>query len=209
MLPTQVEVENAAQHAWVAHGGAGRAAALLVDALRAEHGEACFDARLDCAVVAVTAQADAAAGGDSADRAGDGAGLLHVRTAAGEVFSAPHVVMAAPPLSVLQRIAITPTPPAEWRRCAERCFMGCYTKAVVLYDAPFWRERGLSGTCMRLAEWETAAQSHRPTRPTACFASADRSSNPCCDPRRAQRAQGPTRTPLRDMGPYCLGESRA
>lgn len=179
-LPTQVEVENAAQHAWVAHGGVGRAAALLVHALRAEHGEACFDARLDCAVVAVTAQADAAessAGGD---------GLLHVRTAAGEVFSAPHVVMAAPPLSVLQRIAITPTPPAEWRRCAERCFMGCYTKAVVLYDAPFWRERGLSGTCMRLAEWEIAAQSHQSTRPTACFACAGGSPNPRYDPRRAQ-----------------------
>ena len=31
--------------------------------------------------------------------------------------------------------------------------MGCYTKCVVLYDAPFWRERGLSGTCMRLA-WD-------------------------------------------------------
>ena len=44
-----VEVENAAQHAWVANGGVGRAAALLVEALQAEHGEGRFDARLNTA----------------------------------------------------------------------------------------------------------------------------------------------------------------
>ena len=139
-----VEVDDAAQHAWVAHGGVGRAAGLLVDALRAEHGDGRFEARLDCPVVAVAAP-DGGGGG------GGGSGLLRVRTAAGEVLTTPHVVMAAPPVTVLQRIALTPAPPAEWRRCAERSFMGCYTKAVALYDAPFWRGRGLSGTCMRLA----------------------------------------------------------
>ena len=150
-----VEVDNAAQHAWVAHGGVGRAAALLVDALRAEHGEGRFEARLDCAVVAVSAD-DVDGGGDGSgdgggSSGGGGGGLLRVRTAAGEVLSTPHVVMAAPPVTVLQRVALTPAPPVEWRRCAERSFMGCYTKAVALFDAPFWRERGLSGTCMRLA----------------------------------------------------------
>ena len=52
-----------------------------------------------------------------------------------------------------RKAPLKPAPPVAWVHMAQRAFMGCYTKAIVVYDAPFWRERGLSGTAMRLA-WD-------------------------------------------------------
>ena len=132
-----VEVENAAQQWWVGGGGMGRVAPLLVETLRREHGSR-LDARLGSPVRRVEKL--------------DG-GRLGVCLGSGEALVAAHVLLALPPTACLERIELRPAPPPEWQRCAARAFMGCYTKCVVLYDAPFWRERGLSGTCMRLA-WD-------------------------------------------------------
>ena len=138
-----VEVDQAAQQWWVGNGGAGRAAARLIEVLSAEHGRdksGGFEARLGCPVVSVTQQADSGVGP-----------FLRIETAAGDAVDCDHVILAVPPISVRDRIQLNPAPPREWELCASRAFMGCYTKAVALYDHPFWRERGLSGTCMRIA----------------------------------------------------------
>ena len=132
-----VEVEKAAQQWWVGGGGMGRVAPLLVEELHRQHG-ARLDARLGSPVRRVERL--------------DG-GRLCVCLGSGEALVAAHVLLALPPTACLERIELRPAPGPEWQRCAARAFMGCYTKCVVLYDAPFWRERGLSGTCMRLA-WD-------------------------------------------------------
>ena len=134
------EVRGGAQDWWAGGGGAGRAAPLLLARLRAEHA-ATFEARLGCAVAQVVAEPEAGGGG------------VTVHTARGEAFRAAQAVLALPPTAALERVALSPEPPVAWRHMAQRSFMGCYTKAVAVYDAPFWRERGLSGTAMRLA-WD-------------------------------------------------------
>lgn len=130
------EVRNGAQEVWAGDGGAGRAAPLLLAKLRAEHPEH-FEARLSCPAVEVRAEGE----------------LLQIRTAAGDVLGARHALLAIPPTAALERVRISPPPPVAWLHAAQRSFIGCYTKAIAVFDEPFWRARGLSGTAMRV-KWD-------------------------------------------------------
>lgn len=78
----------------------------------------------------------------------EGPGNLLVTTTHQE-FRARHVVLALPPALAVARITLT--------TLAERVaglaavtpvWMGATTKAVAVYDEPFWRERGLSGSAV-------------------------------------------------------------
>ncbi len=63
----------------------------------------------------------------------------------GEQVRARHVVLALPPTHV-RRIRITPELPAELRHAREHQSFGLVIKVQAEYDAPFWRDSGLSGT---------------------------------------------------------------
>lgn len=64
----------------------------------------------------------------------------------GEVFDADHVVLSMPP-RVASNIAFDPALPNDTRRTLQGVptWMAGHAKAVAVYDAPFWREDGLSG----------------------------------------------------------------
>lgn len=74
---------------------------------------------------------------------------LDVQAASGEpgTWRAGHVLLALPPRLAERRIAFAPPlPPAlaqRWR--ATPTWMAPHAKYVAIYDAPFWRDRGLSG----------------------------------------------------------------
>jgi monoamine oxidase len=67
-----------------------------------------------------------------------------VTTADARVFTARRVVVAVPP-PLAGRIATTPELPEVRRALVEGMPMGSVIKINVVYDAPFWREQGLSG----------------------------------------------------------------
>lgn len=58
-----------------------------------------------------------------------------------------HVLLAAPPRLIEERIGFTPRLPSElvisWRETAT--WMAAHAKYVAVYDGPFWRDEGLSG----------------------------------------------------------------
>ena len=62
-----------------------------------------------------------------------------------ESLAARHVVLAVPP-TVVRRIRFSPELPAEHRMAREHQSFGLVVKVQAAYDAPFWREQGLSGT---------------------------------------------------------------
>ncbi|WP_136520485.1 flavin monoamine oxidase family protein [Cellulomonas telluris] len=66
-----------------------------------------------------------------------------VRTDAG-VSRARRAVVAVPP-AMRRRIRFVPALPAAHRRLAQRWSPGLLSKAYAVYDAPFWRDAGLSG----------------------------------------------------------------
>ena len=74
---------------------------------------------------------------------------LHSEEADGCVATlhADQVLLAVPPRLAEQAIAFTPTLPRalaeSWRQTAT--WMAPYAKYLALYEAPFWREQGLSG----------------------------------------------------------------
>jgi monoamine oxidase len=71
-----------------------------------------------------------------------------VRVTSGRgVFPARHVVVAVPP-SLVARIDFTPALPYEKRELVRRFPMGATTKVLATYDAPFWRDAGLSGEAL-------------------------------------------------------------
>ena len=77
-------------------------------------------------------------------RAGD---AITVTLDSGESLHTSHVVLALPPRVILNTIAFTPPLPDSLHRALQQThtWMGNTAKAVVTFDRPFWRERGLSG----------------------------------------------------------------
>ena len=67
-----------------------------------------------------------------------------------DTYRAKHVVIAVPPATALSNIVFTPDLPKELVNVAARTpvWMGAVTKVVALYESPFWREQGLSGSAM-------------------------------------------------------------
>ncbi|SNR92467.1 Flavin containing amine oxidoreductase [Blastococcus mobilis] len=64
--------------------------------------------------------------------------------------AADHVVLALPPALAVDAIAFTPTLPEPIADLAAdtAVWMGGVVKAVAVYDQPFWRSAGLSGSAM-------------------------------------------------------------
>ena len=65
-------------------------------------------------------------------------------------WKAKHVVLALPPATALANISFSPELPAELSEIANNTpvWMGAVTKVVAIYESPFWRARGLSGSAM-------------------------------------------------------------
>ena len=65
---------------------------------------------------------------------------------------AAHVIAALPPRLLARAVAFTPAPPAStlarWRDTPT--WMAPHAKFVALYDQPFWRDAGLSGTAQSM-----------------------------------------------------------
>lgn len=54
------------------------------------------------------------------------------------------VICAIPPV-MINRIEFAPALPAYRRAFHQRCPMGRYSKAILIYETPFWRQKDLSG----------------------------------------------------------------
>jgi monoamine oxidase len=65
------------------------------------------------------------------------------------VVHAKRAVMALPP-PLLSRIEFAPDLPEQRRRLNDALTMGTLTKATIVYERPFWRDKGLSGTALSL-----------------------------------------------------------
>ena len=63
------------------------------------------------------------------------------------VVHAKHAVIAMAP-ALVRRIDFSPELPAQRRRLNESMRNGTLTKVSVVYDRPFWRDMGLSGTAL-------------------------------------------------------------
>ncbi|MGY5764410.1 flavin monoamine oxidase family protein [Brachybacterium sp. DNPG3] len=65
-------------------------------------------------------------------------------------YRAAHVVLAVPPALAVEQISFSPELPQPVRRIAESTavWMGGVVKAVAVYDRPFWRAAGLSGSAI-------------------------------------------------------------
>lgn len=59
------------------------------------------------------------------------------------------VICALPPV-MINRLEFEPPLPAYRRAFHQRCPIGRYTKAILAYETPFWREQGLSGIATSL-----------------------------------------------------------
>ena len=66
-----------------------------------------------------------------------------VRHAGGEVHASRLVIAAAPAL--VSRIHFHSALPAARTQLQQRMPMGSVIKALIAYERPFWKERGLSG----------------------------------------------------------------
>ena len=120
------EVEAGAQQWWVGNGGAGRVASLLLDKIKETH-PTNFTAKLGCAAAAI--RCTGAAAGAACPTT-----PLRVEAAGGAAFVARQVILAVPPTAALEHLTFEPPPPVAWAHAAQRSFMGCYTKCVVVYD---------------------------------------------------------------------------
>ncbi len=74
-------------------------------------------------------------------------GLVSVTTAAGAVLTARQVIIAVPPV-MASRIAHEPDLPVSLAGALAAWKSGTVIKALVRYERPFWRDRGLSGMVM-------------------------------------------------------------
>lgn len=63
-------------------------------------------------------------------------------------FQAKAVIVAVPPTMINRHITFFPPLPLLREQIGSRYVMGSYTKAVVCYTKPFWRERDFSGEAM-------------------------------------------------------------
>lgn len=66
-------------------------------------------------------------------------------SAASGTYRAPHVVVAVPP-QLHDRVGVTPLLPAHRRAAVAGWVPAHVVKTVLVFDRPFWREWGLSGT---------------------------------------------------------------
>ena len=73
--------------------------------------------------------------------------LTTITCANGRIFRAKRVILTAPP-SCLERIRYTPQVPPAKRTLWKYSKAGCYTKVVVEFQQPFWRDSGFSGSCV-------------------------------------------------------------
>jgi monoamine oxidase len=62
-------------------------------------------------------------------------------------LSAKHVIVALPP-ALAGRIDYTPDLPPERDQLMQRVGQGALVKVAAVYDKPFWREKGLTGTAV-------------------------------------------------------------
>lgn len=78
----------------------------------------------------------------------DGPARLRLTTDRGDELRAGAAVVALPPRLVLEKIAFTPPLPDELNRVMHLTptWMARAIKCVAVYEAPFWRAAGLSGT---------------------------------------------------------------
>ncbi|MEM9219831.1 MAG: FAD-dependent oxidoreductase [Cyanobacteria bacterium P01_F01_bin.150] len=60
-----------------------------------------------------------------------------------------HIICALQPV-MINRIEFTPPLPTYRRQFHQRCPMGRYTKAIITYETPFWRDMDLSGIIFSL-----------------------------------------------------------
>jgi monoamine oxidase len=63
----------------------------------------------------------------------------------GRRFVARIVVIACNPSVFIQRVPFTPRLPTRLVEFSRRTFSGSYSKAIVIYDTPWWREAGFTG----------------------------------------------------------------
>lgn len=72
---------------------------------------------------------------------------VRIRLAHGETLDARRVVLALPPRLVAHSVLLEPALPPEvtQRMAAVPTWMAGHAKALAIYDAPFWRDMGLSG----------------------------------------------------------------
>ncbi len=77
-------------------------------------------------------------------------GEIRVGLKSGDSFTANHVLLAVPPALAIRNINFTPALPESIFRIARvtPVWMGIITKTVIVYNKPFWREAGYSGTVM-------------------------------------------------------------
>lgn len=73
-------------------------------------------------------------------------------TAGGRTVTARHVIAALPPRLFAERVALYPAPaPRDLERWqATATWMAPHAKVFAIYDRPFWREAGFSGTAQSL-----------------------------------------------------------
>ena len=64
-------------------------------------------------------------------------------------WQSKRLICALPPV-MINRLEFEPPLPAYRRAFHQRCPIGRYTKAILAYDKPFWREQGLSGIATSL-----------------------------------------------------------
>ncbi|GAQ85189.1 amine oxidase [Klebsormidium nitens] len=81
----------------------------------------------------------------SEERGRNGGAIVHSAKGA---FRAKAVIVAVPPTMIIRHISFFPPLPLLQEQIGSRYFMGSYTKAVVCYPTPFWREKGFSGEAM-------------------------------------------------------------
>lgn len=77
-------------------------------------------------------------------------GEISVSLEDGKSYSAKHVLLAVPPSLAVRHIVFAPSLPESLIRIARvtPIWMGIILKTVVVYDSPFWRDSGYSGTVM-------------------------------------------------------------
>lgn len=80
---------------------------------------------------------------------------VEIETDAGR-FQARRVIFACSP-AMIQQVAFAPALPAPRRLLHQRFPNGRNSKAVVVYDRPFWREKGLNGHVISTSGALTAA----------------------------------------------------
>ena len=119
-------------------GGSARLLAALIATIEA----ASYTILFDCPVISVDYSSS-----DWADGERGGGGRSTVTVANGSSYIARHVVMCCPP-SCLTRITFSPPAPPWKRSLWQRSHAGCWTKVVVVYETAFWRQNGLSGSCV-------------------------------------------------------------